>query len=348
MPANRDVVEPQEFTEEMHASPEIVNLNDFLAMVKKGAPWRIPTERLIRLNGNSRRGKNVNQDINEKLKSFGLVSKPAVENADYYGHVFISDPRDDLPEAETVASLPISAFRGDWPTLVSCGPEMLTKKIQTFMIGDDLSQIPVLSKDKKTLYGVVTWRSIAQYRGNLDDATAREIMMPFNHVASSSDDFLEHVETIIAQEFVLYKAPDGSVDGIVTASDLAQAFNGTAGIYIQLQELESRLRILLDKSSIPDLRKHLDLKRRTMKKFRGATDMTFGEYLGALADDSIWQDTGIEFDRELCLKLFDKVRNVRNGVMHFSSGPDDETDVESSDKQIVKKALRILRATPLS
>lgn len=348
MPPSQDLAKPKEFTHELAASAEIGGLNDFLSLVKKGEPWQISTEFLLKLNGNSRRGKIVNQDINDKLRKRGLVCKPAIENADYYGQVFISDPRDELPVPETVASLPISAFRGDWPTLIFCGRDMTAKKVQTLMISDDISQIPVLSSDKKNLYGVVTWRSIAQYRGNLDDAKTSDVMGPTSHVASSSDNFLDLVETIIAQEFVLYRAPDGGIDGIVTASDLAQAFNGTAGIFIQLQELESRLRILLDKSPIPKLREHLDPKRRAMTIFRGAADMTFGEYLGALADEHIWNATGIGLDQHVCIKVLDKVRNIRNGVMHFSSGPDDETDLESSDKHSVVRALRILRSTPLS
>lgn len=348
VPAQRSAVKPQEFTEEMYVAPGVNGLSDFLVLVKRGHPWRIATERLIRLNGNSRRGKIVNQDINDKLKGRGLVCKPAFENADYYGHVVISDPRDELPEPETVASLPISAFRGEIQRLISCGPEMSAKKIQTLMVSDDVSQIPVLSGDKKNLYGVVTWRSIAQYRAGMDEANATEVMGPRIHVASSSDDFLNLVQTIIEQEYVLYRTPDGRIDGIVTASDLAQAFNGTAGIYIQLQELESRLRILLDKSPIPRLREHLDPKRRSMKNFRGASDMTFGEYLFALADEHIWHATGISFDQAVCLKLFDAVRNVRNGVMHFSSSPDDETNSDRDHKTVITRSLRILRETPLT
>ena len=340
MPTQEKTVEPQEFTEEMYGSADFSGLNDFLGLVKRGYPWRIDTERFIRLNGNSRRGKIVNGEINEKLKMRGLVCTPSVENADYYGHVIISDPRDELPEPETVASLPISAFRGEIVDLISCGPEMSARKIQTLMVSDDVSQIPVLSQDKKNLRGVVTWRSIAQYRGSLDEAKATDVMGPHSHVATSSDDFLNLVETIIGQEYVLYRTPDGRVDGIVTASDLAQAFNGTAGIFIQLQELESRLRILLDKSSIPKLKEHLDPKRRNMKRFRGASDMTFGEYLSALADDHVWAATGIAFDQGVCLKLLDEVRNVRNGVMHFSSGPDDES---AADSVAITRSLRILR-----
>ncbi len=348
MNAKSQTVEPKDFTEAMYDDPGCGGLNDFLEKVKRGEPWRIPTERLLRLNGNSRRGKIVNQEIDDQLKKRGLVCKPSVENADYYGQVIISDPRDELPEPETVASLPISAFRGELSHLISCGPEMSARKIQTLMVSDDLSQIPVLSGDKKNLLGVVTWRSISHYRGAMDDAKATDVMGPHGHVASSWDDFLDLVETIIAQEYVLYRTPDGRVDGIVTASDLAQAFNGTAGIYIQLQELENRLRILLDKSPIPKLQDHLDPKRRSMKKFRGASDMTFGEYLSALTDGNIWAATGIDFDKDTCLKLFEEVRNVRNGVMHFSSGPDDETSSERSNKNVITRSLRILRATPLT
>lgn len=192
--------EPRDFTEDMYEDPECGGLNDFLEMVKRGEPWHIPTERLLRLKGNSRRGKIVNQEIDDQLKKRGLVCKPSVENADYYGQVVISDPRDELPEPETVASLPISAFRGELVHLISCGPEMSAKKIQTLMVSDDLSQIPVLSGDKKNLLGVVTWRSIAHYRGSMDTAKATDVMGPHGHVASSSDDFLDLVETIIAQE----------------------------------------------------------------------------------------------------------------------------------------------------
>ncbi|MBT1664184.1 CBS domain-containing protein [Curtobacterium flaccumfaciens] len=340
--------EPSDFTEEMCDDQSIAGLNDFLARVERGSPWRIATERLLRLNGNSRRGRNVNQQINDHLRERGLVCKPPLEVADYYGSVVISDPRDDVAQPDSIAALPISAFRGDLPHLISYGPDTSANKVQTRMISEDISQIPILSNDKKNLQGVTTWRSIAQYRGELSTAKASDIMGSGTHVASSSDDFLELTETIIAQEYVLYRAPDGRIDGIVTASDLALAFNGTAGMYIQLQELESRLRILLDKSPLPSLQKHLEPRRRTMEKFRGATDMMFGEYLNALDDEEIWAASGIHLDKAFCLKLLGEVKDVRNGVMHFSATPEDDTETEVKQKETVTKALRILRFIPLN
>ncbi|MGT2425020.1 CBS domain-containing protein [Amnibacterium kyonggiense] len=328
----------------MYKSAEVERLSDFLALVKKGSAWEIPTERLIRLNGNTRRGKYVNQSINDELKKYGLICNPAIENADYYGVVSISDPRDDLRERDTVTSLPLSAFPSEFGTLISCGLETPVKKIRTQMISLDISQIPVLSSNKRTAHGVVTWRSLAECSVDLSTAKASDAMSRPGRIASSADDFLELVDSIISQEYMLYSVPDGRIDGIVTASDLAKAFDGTARLYIKLQELESRLRTVLDRSPIPKLKQHLEPKRQSMKLFRGATDMMFGEYIEALKDPEVWAATGLRVDQELCLDLFQKAKDVRNGVMHFSSGSNDETDSEHSDEVAVIKALRILRS----
>lgn len=335
----------QVFTEEMYESEEIQRLADFLVLVKKGSPWRIATERLIRLHGNSRRGKNVTQSLNDHLKSHGLVCTPAIENADYYGEVVVSDFRDQLPMADTAASLPLSAFPSEIGHLISCGSEMHVSKVRAIMISRDISQIPVLSSDKKTLYGVVTWRSLAQSRVDLSLAVASDAMETAGHVASSSDDFLDLVDTLIAQEYLLYKVPGGRIDGIVTASDLARAFDQAASIYIKLQEIESRLRILLDRSPLPLLQGHLAKNRQEKKGFRGATDMMFGEYLSALRQVEIWEATGIELDHEFCLKLFDRVRDDRNRAMHFAAADDSTPDDDGYES--VTQALRLLRAVPL-
>lgn len=337
----------REFTEEHFESNDIERIGDFFDLVKKGEPWRIPTERLLRLNGNYKRGKYVTKTINDKLKSKGLVCKPTIENADYYGYVVISDPRDELVTQEEVASLPLSAFPSEFGDLISSGPDMQLSKVQALMISNDISQLPVLSNDKKTLIGIVTWKSIAKSMSRKTDLTAKDVMTKAGHVASSDDDFLDLVDTIIEQEYVLYRVPDGRVNGIVTASDLAQAFDGTAGIYIKLQELENRIRILLDKASLPQLQEHLEPRRRNMQNFRGASDMMFGEYLSALQDSEIWASTGIHFDQEYCLKVLRKVKDIRNGVMHFATSREEQDQGGLDESRLVLMALRILREVPL-
>lgn len=336
------------FTEEMFASDDYQRVSDFLALIKPGNPWRIATDLLLKLNGNSKRGKYVNQAINDELKNHGLVSRPSIESADYYGDVVISDPRDEIAGRDDATALPLSAFPSDFEGLIYFGRETPLSKIKAKMVSLDISQVPILSSDQKQLHGVVTWRSLALSDDSQDSPVASAAMTKPGHVASSNDDFLELVDTIIAQEYVLYRVPDGRINGIVTASDLAQAFDGTASIYIRLQELENRLRILLDRSPIPKLQEHLEARRRKINNFRGATDMMFGEYLSALKDPEVWAATRIQFDQETCLTLFEAAKDVRNGVMHFSSGADDESQSERESHAAVIRAVRILRAVAQS
>jgi len=333
-----------EFTSEMFDSDDFERLSDLLKLVKPGSPWKIPTILLLKLNGNSKRGKHVNGSINDALKERGLVSTPPIESADYYGKVVISDPRDDIATEYQSAALPLSAFPGELNGLRYFGRETTVAKVKATMVSLDISQIPILSTDRKTLFGVVTWRSLALAAGVVGSEPASSVMSNAGHVANSSDDFLELVDTIISQEFVLYRAPDGRISGIVTASDLAQAFESTAGIYIRLQELENRLRVLLDRSPIPKLQEHLDPRRRQMSGFRGASDMMFGEYLSALGDDEVWDATRINFDRDTCLKLLNAAKEVRNGVMHFSSRAEDDSEEDIQRQADVVNALRLLRA----
>ncbi|KIP53553.1 CBS domain-containing protein [Leucobacter komagatae] len=332
----------------MFNSDEYQRVSDFLELVKPGTPWCIPTELFLKLNGNVKRGKFVNQSINELLKERGLVSSPSIEAADYYGDVIVSDPRDRFARHEGATSLPLSAFPSDFDGVIYFGRETPVSKIKAKMVSFDISQIPILSSDQKQLHGVVTWRSLALASDSPEPLRAQDVMAKAGHVASSGDDFVELVDTIIAQEYVLYRVPDGRINGIVTASDLARAFDGTASIYVRLQELENRLRILLDRSPLPELQKHLEGRRQEMSGFRGATDMMFGEYLSALKDPNIWAATGIGFDQDSCLSLLAAAKEVRNGVMHFSSGPEDESQAEKDGHAAVIRALRLLRAIPTS
>ncbi|WP_168582612.1 CBS domain-containing protein [Gephyromycinifex aptenodytis] len=322
----------------------VQNINEFLALVKKGCPWSISTKDFLRLNGNKRRGSQVNAEIQSLLRQHELVSTPAIEKADYYGSIVISDPRDTLPGRDAVGAIAISAFQGDDSTLIYAGREMPATKVETLMIKDNYSQIPVLSHDQKTLHGVVTWRSLARYRGDRTAAKAGDVVQQEGgvHVAASSDDFLGLVATIIEKEFILYRDPQGVITGIVTSSDLAEAFNDLSGHYIKVWEIEDRLRLLLDRAPIPMLKKHLDPKFGAKANFRGATDMMFGEYLTALEDKEVWELSGINLDQNTCLKLLKAVKDARNRVMHFNS------EMPDAMRSSIEQLLRILRSTPLS
>lgn len=351
-------ITPQDFTEEMFDDPDMAGIEDFLAKVKVGTAWQITTARLLNLNGNSRRGKWVTREINQRLRQRGLICTPAIENADYYGTVVISDPRDHVRQSAEAVSVPLSSLQMSLGQLRHAGREMTVAKALSLMVSLDISQLPVLGSKQKTALGVVTWRGLAQRLAHGSAETVADVMEPPGRIAQSSDNVLDLVDTIMSRGFLLYTVPDGTVGGIVTVTDLVQSFNETTSLYLQLREIESRIRVLLDRVPLPKLKEHLEPRRQEKKEFRGAVDMMFGEYVSALSDPEVWTLIEVQFDQEYVTGLLDEVRRVRNDVMHFA-GPaagdddldsdlvsDEATSTQTNDVALLK-ALRVLRAIPL-
>lgn len=46
-------------------------------------------------------------------------------------------------------------------------------------------------------------------------------------------------------------------------------------------------------------------------------DLSFGEYVRLLENDAQWQKIRLPIDRGVFCNLLDKVREIRNDVMHF-------------------------------
>lgn len=304
--------QPRVFTQEMWDDAE--DLADLLELVKAGEPWRIKTSMLIGLVGYERRGRRGVSIIETALKERGLVVSPPVELADYYGSVVVSDSRDERPR-RSAAGLPVSALNGSGRTLYYVGPEWSLEKVETTMIMHEFSQLPILTGKRDHLKGTITWASIAAARRDGKAKVAKEAKVEGYFVAESSADLIDLVPRIIEDEFIYYRDPDGEIVGILTASDLAGAFQLNAGPYIRIGEIEARIRQILDRLPLPTLRGYL--RDGDVEQFNGATDMTFGEYVKALSDSKVWSLLGLPFDQDVCVRTLEKVRVVRNAIMHF-------------------------------
>lgn len=316
---NLKLAEPREFTQEMYEKAD--GLADLLNLVSSGEPWRIKTAMLMGLVGYERRGRRGVKIIETMLKERGLVVSPNVELADYYGSVVVSDLRDQSPR-RNVAGLPVSALSPGGRTLYYVGPETSLEKVETLMVLHDFSQMPILSGRREHLKGTVTWESIAAARRDGKAKLAKDAKLDGYHVADSSADLLDLLPRVIEDEFIFYRDPEGVIVGILTASDLAAAFQDTAGPYIRIGEIEARIRQILDRLPLPSLRKHL--KNPKVEEFGGAADMTFGEYINVLGDAKLWAELDLNFDQDACVSTLEKVRVVRNSIMHFGEPVEDE------------------------
>ena len=123
--------------------------------------------------------------------------------------------------------------------------------------------------------------------------------------------------------------PDKRITGIVTTSDLSLKYHELAAPFLLLQEIEYRLRLLIDEAFSKEEMAVARDPRDNKRKIEEAADLTFGEYIRLVEADKNWIRLTLTLDRRVFVKLLRDVRDVRNEIMQFS--PDDLSS-ENLDK----------------
>ncbi|MFG3405803.1 CBS domain-containing protein [Streptomyces sp. NPDC048142] len=175
------------------------------------------------------------------------------------------------------------------------------------------SQLPVIDASG-TLHGVVTWASIAHIHATGRRMCLASAISSEYETVNASAHLLPVLPTIRAHEFVLVRAADGRVTGIVTSADLAGEFGTVARPFFTLGEIERRLRRCLgrvyDDSDV----------QKVHKRRKSVDELMFGEYIRLLDDEERWAKLGWPLvDRDHFIGLLGRVKNVRNTVMHFNA-----------------------------
>lgn len=329
----------EKFTEEDFEQCE--NLREFLDNISVGNAQQISVRHLTMLSGNYRRGSRVKSHVLGALSERGLVSRPPFEQADYWGDVLVLDPRDLERRPSTPVALPISSLQQGSTDLTSVKAEDLIDVAETQMILNDFSQLPVLTPSGRELKGSISWKSIAAARIHGTPKRVRDAMVAGGHVAGSSDSLMDLVPHILSNDYIFYRNEENKIVGIVTATDLAETFQDTTGVFIRISEIENRIRDLLDRIPLPQLREFLDPNiDRSGSDFSGASSMTFGEYVRALEAPETWNSLGIMYNRTLCIENLRDVNKVRNSVMHFRLGA---IESQSSPEEVITQCLNWLR-----
>ncbi|MGO4753453.1 CBS domain-containing protein, partial [Streptomyces sp. 2MCAF27] len=245
---------------------------------------------------------------------------------------------DQLPDEETetqtiayrVSNLE-SANR--MPESVRVGDSLGTA--MTIMVLRGYSQLPVLDADGR-LRGVVSWESIGRARmadpfADLEAATVR------GQEADRSDDLLDWVRTIQQSGYVLVRDHDHKVCGLITASDLTVQFGTRVRPFVLVEEVEQRLRRVVDRC-IPLDRIRAVVPRGRASRVHSAANLTFGAYGHLLKVPENWASLGWAIDQEHFLAALEECRQFRNSLMHFS--PDPVTDDQLLPAQGLLELLR--------
>mgnify|MGYP001767853371 CR=1 FL=1 len=227
---------------------------------------------------------------------------------------------------------------------VSIGQDAPLSEAITLMLSRDFSQLPVM-QGAREVKGVVSWYSIGS-RLSLGKAcaTVRDCMEPHFEIRADSSLF-DAIAIIVQHQYVLIRDSQNAISGIVTSSDLSLQFRQLAEPFLLLAEIENHLRQLIhEKFSTGVLQEARD-PGDSSRPVLTVADLTFGEYIRLIENPERWDLLHLPVDRKVVLAQLQRVREIRNNVMHFDpDGIGDEELVTLREFVLFLRKLRSLGA----
>ncbi len=330
-------------------------LHDLAAEVQQGRTPTATVRDLLSWYPASRRGYWINLGIRGALKKAGLQTDPDFESA-YIDAVirFVpaaapeegamppAGPAELAPAAPAVVqpagpggpapdadpTYRISKLASANRPPVSVAPDAPLNQVATVMLFNDFSQLPVMSGERD-VKGVISWASIGQRLAlGKGGARAQDLMDQQQEIRADASLF-RAIPIIADHGYVLVRGRDNRIVGIVTASDLNLQFRQLAEPFLLLGEIENHLRrIIDDRFTQVDLAAVKD-PADTGRDIKSVADLTFGEYVRLLEHPDRWTQLGLPTHRATFIEKLEKVRQIRNDVMHFDPDGIPETDLES-------------------
>jgi len=304
--------------------------------------------------GSQRRGSWIVFLIRRKLEEAGLVTVPDFESTFLDAEIkfelamppsqvttepIVSAPTETLKVSDELVVQVIRGASND-PTYrvsklaaanrvpTSVAPTSTLAEVLTLMFANDFSQLPVMTSERE-VKGMISWSSIGSRLALGRQVSVAQDAMESHAEISSDASLFTVIPLIVEHEYVLVRAPDKRIVGIVTTSDLSVQFRQLSEPFLLLGEIENHIRRIIDrhfeKSDLcavtdNEVSEHLP---------SSAADMTIGEYQRLLEEPTRWSRLKLNIDRSVFNRLLDRVREIRNDVMHFDPDGIPEDDLES-------------------
>jgi predicted transcriptional regulator len=205
----------------------------------------------------------------------------------------------------------------------------------TLMRIHSYSQLPVVSGPRQ-VYGYISWETIGN---GIANGVESDKVLPYSSkdiaVLEYETPLLEAIRIVIKEEFAVVQKEDKTISGIVTLADVSQQFMSIAEPFLFLEEIENHIRqILHGKLLVEEIVKNCAPNDQT-RKITHIDDLTFGEYVRIFEHPELWKKLNLNVDKSLFVKQLDKVRQIRNDIMHFE--PEGITDAQLSDIKNMSK-----------
>lgn len=293
--------------------------------------------------GAARRGYRVVRKIRIILQRHGIVTVPDFEYAYIDGYLsFQADSGRSLVEAPSGTAIAdpthrIGRLEAANKPPVSIKPDATLQQAVTLMMTNDFSQLPVMTSIRE-IKGVVSWKTIGSRLAlKRQCSTVRDCMEPA-HVVLYEDSFFSAISTIANHDYALVQASDRSICGIVTASDFNDQFRKLAEPFLLVGEIENGIRRMLHGKFLAKELEEAKAPGDTARPIEGIADLTFGEYIRLIENEARWKKVKLEVDRIEFVSRLNKVREIRNDVMHF-----DPDGLEDSDMEALREFANFLK-----
>lgn len=255
-----------------------------------------------------------------------MISMKGKKEGEKGPHPAYADPIYRISKLASSARKPLSVF-----------PDTKLEEVVTHMLTNDFSQLPVMTS-ARDVKGVITWASIgSRLAVGKNCSVARELMEQHQEIRADAS-FFSAIGIIAEHQYVLVRGHDQKITGIVTASDLSLQFQQLAEPFLLLGEIENHVRRVISQrfthTEVEAAKDPTDTKRVVSS----VADLTYGEYIRLLENPERWDKLNITVDRKTCIEKFERVRKIRNDVMHF-----DPEGIPEKDLQALREFARFLQ-----
>ena len=339
-------------------------LEEIKAELKQGRKqWRAGAS-LLAAFGYVRRRKTALDAINQELNGLGLQCQPEIDmdmpldtprirfllagsNAQPLG-AETQDPGEEQVEPHARGTPVVSAFKvaeldAANKQVVCVKPDYQIETAYTLMGLHGYSQLVVGNSDKPSgtaIKGIVSYRSITEaLMHGSRNATVKDCVEACPQV-SIEDDIRVVIDHLKNNDVVLILGADKRLTGIITPWDLAEEFAKLAEPFKYIEEIETRLGLLVHERL--DAEWIEVLGGLAIREGAPVDSLTMGDLVKIVEHPDYWRKLEMPYDRVTFAAWLNDVREFRNRLMHFRDplGP-----VETIR---IVNLCRMLRAIPLS
>lgn len=215
--------------------------------------------------------------------------------------------------------------------------EAKLKEAITLMMMHDFAQLPVVS-GSRTVHGAITWESIGYgLTNNCKSELVKDFIVNDVTVVDYETPLLEAISTILEKDFVLVQKTDKTLCGIVTMTDITAQFLTVSEPFILLEQIENHVRQILDGKFLVNELKDYSKMGGYEREIEYIDDLNFGDYIRIIQKPENWDKLQLSIERTHFIKHLDKIREIRNDIMHF-----DPEGISTEQKEELVKMAKFL------